>query len=197
MAPESSGRGLSTAGLTPFNITTVTRRNTLLDSPAAPSPRAIARGAALSRAPLILALTSQLGASPEIVFSFISHFERLPEWMPLMKRVHVDNRNAVSPGGVGAVRIIDSGFGKPTEETVVAFEPPCLLAYSASDASLRGMFRNHLGLLHCEPREAGGTLLSWLSYATPGKGPQRLLGPTVFKQVIQRSLTQLARSFPV
>lgn len=151
----------------------------------------------MTQAPLVLARAARLGADPTHIFAFITDFERLPEWMPLMKRVRVDNSRAETPSGVGAVRIIDSGLGKPTEETVVALEAPTLLAYSASDASLRGMLTSHLGVILCEPHPAGGTWLSWLSYARPGTGPQRFLGPAVFKQVIQRSLLQLTRRFPL
>ncbi len=175
----------------------VTARRPSSNSRQQPSERALARGSSLTQAPLVLPCAARLGADPARIFAFITDFERLPEWMPLMRRVTVDNSRAEKPSGVGAVRVIDSGIGKPTEETVVALEPPELLAYHASDASLRGMFTEHLGVLVCEPHPAGGTLLSWLTYARPGKGPARFVGPTVFKQVIQRSLEQLTRRFPV
>jgi uncharacterized protein YndB with AHSA1/START domain len=161
-----------------------------------PSPYSLARGSELTRAPLVLGRAAHLGGSPELVFAFITDFERLPEWMPLMRRCRVDDTRAVTPGGVGAVRVIDSGVGKPTEETVVAFEAPRLLAYRASDASLRGMFTDHLGVLTCEAHPQGGTWLSWLSYARVGKPPQSWLGAGVFKYVIGHSLAQLERRFP-
>jgi uncharacterized protein YndB with AHSA1/START domain len=166
-----------------------------------PSTIALERGARLSdslggRAPLVLARACRLGATPEQVFAFITDFERLPDWMPMMKRCRVDNTRAQNPGGVGAVRVIDSGFGEPTREEVRAFEPPTLLAYSASDASLRGLFRGHLGVLICEPHPVGGTWLSWLSYARSGTGPAKFLGPGVFRFVIQQSLARLAARFP-
>ncbi len=166
-----------------------------------PSPHARARGSRLSEtlvagAPLVLARACRLGASPEQLFAFIADFPRLPEWMPMMRRCQVDNTHAQVPGGVGAVRVIDSGFGAPTREEVRAYEPPELLAYSASDASLRGLFTSHLGVIVCEGRPAGGTQLSWLSYARPGLGPQKFLGPRVFQFVIQQSLARLAARFP-
>ena len=114
----------------------------------------------------------------------------------MMKRCRVDNTRAEMPGGVGAVRVIDSGFGDPTRETVLAFEPPRLLAYSASDASLRGLFTRHFGVLLSEPHPRGGTWLSWLSYARSGIGPQKYLGPGVFKLVIRQWLAHLSERFP-
>ncbi len=172
------------------------------EGPLEPSSLALQRGAKLSAelaasSPLVLGRAARLGATPEQVFEYIADFERLPEWMPMMKRCRVDNERAEAPGGVGAVRVIDSGFGEPTRETVVAFEPPLLLAYSASDASLRGLFTRHLGLLVSEPHPRGGVWLSWLSYARSGTGPQKYVGPGVFRWVIQRSLSNLSERFPV
>jgi uncharacterized protein YndB with AHSA1/START domain len=172
------------------------------EPPIEPSAPALVRGAQLSAelaggAALVLGRAARLGTEPGQLFRFIADFERLPEWMPMMRRCRVDNSQAVVPGGVGAVRIIDSGFGEPTRETVRAFEPPQMLAYSASDASLRGLFTGHLGVLVCEPHPAGGSWLSWLSYARSGAGPQKFLGPSVVKMVIQRSLASLSERFPL
>ncbi|MFT3924819.1 MAG: SRPBCC family protein [Myxococcales bacterium] len=173
-----------------------------LDGALEPSPHAQQRGRELSLtlgrgSPLVLARAARLGISPERLFEFIVDFERLPEWMPMMKACQVDNTHAREPGGVGAVRVIDSGFGKPTRETVVALERPSLLAYSADDASLRGLFSQHLGVLISEPHPLGGAWLSWLSYAKPGAGPQKFLGPGVFKLVVQQSLSRLGARFPL
>jgi hypothetical protein len=151
----------------------------------------------MTRAPLVLARAARLGGAPEPLFSFLCDFERLPVWMPLMRRCRVDNGNAERPGGVGAVRVIDSGVGAPTREVVVALEPPRLLAYSAEDASLRGMLTAHLGILTCEPHPAGGSWLSWLSYGQPGKAPQRWLASGVFRYVVESSLAQLGQRFPL
>jgi len=167
-----------------------------------PTPFALRRGQELSAlvghgSPLVLGRAARVGLPPAELFAFIVDFERLPEWMPMMKRCRVDNAQAREPGGVGAVRVIDSGIGQPTRETVMAFEPPQLLAYSADDASLRGLFTRHLGVLVCEPHPQGGSWLSWLSYAQPGSGPQKFFGPSVFKLVVQQSLSRLAQRFPV
>ncbi len=170
-----------------------------------PSPFALERASQLTRSPLTLARAAHLAASPAEVFAFITDFPRLPEWMPMIKRCTVDNSRAQTPGGVGAVRVIEAPAGKPTLETVVALEapvpadggptPPGLLAYSASDASLMGMFTGHLGLLTCEAHPAGGTWLTWLSLATPGKPPMGWVGPGMFKFMIGKSIANLERRF--
>jgi len=160
-----------------------------------PSPYAKQRAAELTRSPISLERATRLAAKPEDVFAFITDFPRLPEWMPMMKRCTVDNSRAQTPGGVGAVRVIEAPAVKPTLETVIAFEAPRLLAYSASDASLMGMFTDHLGVITCEPHPTGGTWLTWLSMAQRGKGPMGLVGPGMFKFVIGKSIANLERRF--
>ena len=110
----------------------------------------------LTPSPLQSEYTEILGASPEEVFAFISDFEALPEWMPGMNNVTVNNQQAETPGGLGAVRVITS-YGKVTQEVVRAFEPPTWLAYSATNQSLGGMYTDHLGVLICEPEETDKT----------------------------------------
>jgi hypothetical protein len=170
-------------------------------TPVEPSPFAKQRAAELTRSPLSLERATRLSASPEQVFAFITDFPRIPEWMPMIKRCTVDNSRAQTPGGVGAVRVIEAPAGKPTLETVIALEAPGgaasrgLLAYSASDASLMGMFTDHLGVLTCEPHPAGGTWLTWLSFAKAGKPPMGWVGPGMFKFMIGKSISNLERRF--
>ncbi len=160
------------------------------------SPYALDRARSWTDAPLQLSYVARLGVEPAALFAFITDFPRLPEWMPLIKRVSVDNQAAALPGQVGAVRVIEAPAGPATRETVVAFEPGKLLAYSASDASLMGMFRKHLGVLTTEAHPDGGSLFTWLSYAEPGSIPMGWFGGPVFRFVIGRSLRNLQRRFP-
>lgn len=144
--------------------------------------------------PLQFELSCELGAPPETVFALITHFERLPEWMPFMMRVKVDNSRAHTPGGVGAVRVIDGR----TRETVVAIEPPRLLAYSASDASLLGMYTHHLGVLTCEPAGPSRTTFRWLFHARPGRSAlPRFVGRHLMPFIFRRSMRNLRKRFPI
>jgi uncharacterized protein YndB with AHSA1/START domain len=183
----------------------VLKKEARMSTPVEPSPYAKQRAAELTRSPLSVEFATRLAAKPEDIFAFITDFPRLPEWMPMMKRCTVDNSRAQTPGGVGAVRVIEAPAVKPTLETVVAFEAPAsgagastpgLLAYSASDASLMGMFTDHLGVLTCEPHPTGGTWLTWLSMAKPGKPPMGWIGPGMFKFMIGKSIANLERRFP-
>jgi uncharacterized protein YndB with AHSA1/START domain len=160
-----------------------------------PGAYAMARGRELARGPLVLSFATRLAVEPADLFRFISDFPRLPEWMPLINEVTVDNREAQAPGQVGAVRVIQATMGKPTHERVVAFEPGKLLAYSASDASLMGMYRDHVGVLSAEPHPGGGTLFTWLTYCNHGTAPMRWLGPAMFRYVIRTSIKNLERHF--
>lgn len=162
-----------------------------------PSPYALERGRALAKAPLQLSYAVRLGVSPDELFAFITDFPRLPEWMPLIKRVRVDDTRSDKPGQIGAVRVIEAPVGPPTLEVVKAFEPGKLLAYSATDASLMGMVRDHLGVLTTEPHPDGGAWFTWLSFGNTGSFPMRLFGGPVFRFVLGRSIDNLERRFPV
>ncbi len=149
-----------------------------------------------ANAPLQMEFSVELKAPQEQVFAFISDFSRLPEWMPTLSRVDVDNTHAQTPGGVGAVRQIRSPGGKRTYETVKRFEPPSVLAYSASDASLMGMYTNHLGVLTCEPVGNGHTRFRWLVYATPARSAfMRVVGKQMFSWILGRSVKNLQKRF--
>ncbi len=162
-----------------------------------PSAYAQSRGAALAKGPLVHTAVTRLGIDSAALFGFITDFTRLPEWMSLIKRSEVDNSDAEVPGQVGAVRVIHAPVGKPTLEKVVAFEPGRLLAYSASDASLMGMYRDHVGVLVTEPAAEGGSLFTWLTYCNTGTVPMRWLGPPMFTYMVRTSLKNLERLFPL
>ena len=150
----------------------------------------------LTNAPLQFDIACDLNASVDEVFDVIVDFENMPSWMPLMKRVEVDNTNASNPGEVGSVRVIYPPVGKPTLETVTAFERPKLLAYSAADEALMGMFTDHTGILTCEPNQAGGTHFRWRTYAQPGRNPiMRFFGRLVFGHVFRHSFKKLKQRF--
>jgi hypothetical protein len=161
-----------------------------------PSPYALKRGRELSQSPLAHSFAVPLRVQHGELFAFITDFARLPEWMPLIDRVTVDNREAGTPGQVGAVRVIQATLGKATLERVIAFEPERLLAYSASDASLMGMYRDHVGVLVTEPADPSHSLLTWLTFCNVGTAPMRWLGPAMFRYVIGTSVKNLQRRWP-
>lgn len=153
--------------------------------------------AELTTSPRQLLVEVNLPAPPNEVFRVISDFGNLPRWMPLMVRVEVDNTNAAIPGQVGAVRVIHAAIGRPTRETVRAYEAPWLLAYSADDRSLRGMYTDHTGILICKEIDDGATRLCWATYAVDGRNPLlRVCGRLVFRYLVNQSLRNLARQFP-
>jgi hypothetical protein len=165
-------------------------------SPVEPSAYALKRGHELAQSPLAHSFVARLGIETRELFAFITDFPRLPEWMPLISRVNVDDSAASVPGQTGAVRVIQATLGKPTLERVVAFEPERMLAYSASDASLMGMYREHLGVLVTEPVGARESLLTWLTFCEAGTAPMRWLGPAMFRYVIGTSVKNLQRRWP-
>lgn len=149
------------------------------------------QGVPQTGSPLQFDVSCEIDAPPEAVFDFLTDFEQLPSWMPLMKKVTVDNTNAVTPRQVGAVRVIDSGVGRPTLETVRAWQRPVLLSYSANDASFRGMFDSHLGILTCEPLEGARTRFRWQTYAKPGIPPMSWIGKLLLGWIFRRSMWKL------
>lgn len=166
-------------------------------SQAEPSAYALKRGRELTASPLAHTFAVPLAVDHRELFAFITDFPRLPEWMPLISRATVDDSQANTPGQVGAVRVIQATLGKPTLERVVAFEPERLLAYSASDASLMGMYRDHLGVLVSEPLGQNLSQLTWLTFCEMGTAPMRWLGPAMFRYVIGTSVKNLQRRWPV
>ncbi len=153
----------------------------------------------LTTAPLQFDMSADLGAPPETVFDVIADFENMPDWMPVMNRVEVDNTNAEKPGQVGSVRVIYAPLApKPTLEPVKAFERPNVLSYGATDESLMGMYTDHTGILTCVDNGQGGTTFRWATYARPGRNPiMRFFGRLMFKFMFSRSIRNLEKRFPV
>ena len=125
--------------------------------------------ARLTERPLQARVQGRVGAPPGEIFDFITDVERLASWIPTARRSWSDDTNAQHPMQVGAVRMIDSGFGPPAEERVVHFERPRAYAYKASDATLKGMMTDHLSVIGVEPHPKGGSVLTWLSFGEPAR----------------------------
>jgi len=155
--------------------------------------------ATLTSQPLLVTVGGRVGLSQQELYDLITDFDRLGDWLPLVRRSETDNSKAATPGGVGAVRVIyAAGAPRPTLETVRALEAPSYLAYSANDASLMGMATDHLSVLTCEPHPAGGSVLVWLAYAKPSRNPiKAFLGKKVIGTVLAGGLKKLQKKHPV
>lgn len=154
-------------------------------------------GARLSDQPLQMTYTARLGASQREVFDFIADTDRLHEWIPGARKSWSDDTKAEQPQQVGSVRMIDAGIGKPTREVVKAFEAPRLLAYSATNDSLFGMFTDHLSVVTCEPHPESGTVFCWLAFGRPASNPvMRWVGKKVFQVALGGGTKKLQKRFP-
>ncbi|MEM8609813.1 MAG: SRPBCC family protein [Myxococcota bacterium] len=154
-------------------------------------------GARLSQQPLQMTYTAHLGASQAELFEYVSDTDRLNEWIPGARRTWSDDAQAELPKQVGSVRMIDAGIGKPTREIVRAYEPPRVLAYSATDDSLFGLFTDHLSVVGCEPHPLGGTVFCWLAFGRPADNPvKRWVGKRVFHMALGGGTKALKRVFP-
>ena len=157
---------------------------------------ALERGAALTPEPLQERVQARVRVTQEELFAYVTDFEKLAEWIPMASRSYSDDTHAEAPGQVGAVRVIHAtGAPKPTLETVKAFESPRLLAYSAADECLFGMFTNHLSVITAEPHPSGGSVFTWLAYGRPAKRlPMRLAGKGMFKGVLNAGTKKLVKN---
>lgn len=154
-------------------------------------------GARLTDSPLQTTKQARVAAPPNVVWNFITDFSRLDEWIPLATRSRSDDTNAEEPGGVGAVRVIHAaGAPKPTLETVIAKEAPRMLAYSAADENLFGMFTKHLSVLTVEPHPSGDTVFTWLAYGVqPRNRLVRIAGSQLFDKVLASGTKKLVKKY--
>ena len=152
----------------------------------------------LTAQPLQLRVVGRVGLAPDALFDRITDIDALASWLPTAKRTHSDDSNAEAPQEVGAVRIIDSGFGPQAEERVVYFERPRAYAYRASDRSLRGLASDHLSVIGVEAHPNGGSVLVWLSFAKPPRSRLvALAGEKVFGYVLRGGVRNLEKRYPV
>ncbi len=139
--------------------------------------------------------TAYFKAAPQEVFSYISDFEKIREWMPGLTRTWTDNAAAETPGGAGAVRCIRALGGKMTYETVRYMDAPDFFLYSASDESLGGMYTEHLGAQICLP-EGEGTRFIWRSYARPSSNiVMKWVAKITFLYFVGQSIINLEKRF--
>lgn len=147
-------------------------------------------------APIQFEAETELNARPEAVFAIISDHQRLPTWIPGLRRVDVDESNAMSPGGIGTRRTLYPMVGPSGVEVIVDFDPPRRLVYCASDESLRGLLTRHRAEISCEP-SVSGTRIRWLVRGIPSRTWwRRVLAGAVFRHAQRSGLANLRRRFP-
>ena len=155
-------------------------------------------GASLTTQPLILTTSGRIGLPPEELYRVVTDFDRLADWLPMVRRSHTDNANAQTPGGVGSVRVIYAmGAPRPTLETVRALEAPSYLAYSANDEAFMGMATDHLSVITVAPHPEGGSVMVWLAYAKLSSNPLLgFLGKKIIGFVVEGGLRNLQKKYP-
>jgi uncharacterized protein YndB with AHSA1/START domain len=112
-------------------------------------------------APLRADVLVRVDGSREEVFNLINNFERMPEWMPGLHAVAVDNSMAASPNGEGCVRTCSFPFGDVSEK-IVYNDGWRRLAYSMTDDNTLG-YSNHLAVVTVF-EDGDVTLVSWQYY---------------------------------
>ena len=115
-----------------------------------------------TQAPLRAERTVSLNASPDKVWALISDHEKLPTYLSFVQKVTVDNANATTANGVGAVRTCSIGDIALIEDIRLS-EANRALAYSVQDGNPMGM-TGHLGVALLAANETGGTTVRWQAY---------------------------------
>ena len=139
--------------------------------------------------------TVELGADVAVLFAFVTDHAQLPRWAPGLRRVDVDV-SAAQPDGVGTLRTLHSWMGPPGVERIVACTPPHHLAYTATDASLRGICHGHRAELTLTP-VPGGTQLRWVVRLQPPRTWwQRAAARLMFQAAPRMCLNRLQALFP-
>ena len=144
--------------------------------------------------PVLAEATCELGAEPSEVFALIGDHASLPQWIPGLRRVDVDESRALSPRGVGTRRTLRMLLAPPGVEVITAFEPPVRLVYSATDESLRGLCTRHSAELSCAACGTG-TRLRWTVRAQPSPSWwRRIVAHFMFSLVVPSRVAEPAQA---
>jgi len=110
---------------------------------------------------LQLEVVMSINARPTLLHEYISNDDNLPKRGSGVFNCKHDNTNALSPGGVGAIRIVNEGLFETSEKIVYNTFP--MYCYSLCH-DLFG-YANHLCAWICVAKEDGTTLLVVRTYA--------------------------------
>ena len=115
-----------------------------------------------TKAPLRAEQSISVNASPEMVWALVSDHQKVPMYLPMIEKVTVDNSNASTENGVGAIKHCSIG-DMTWQEEILLWNPDLALAYGMPDGNPMGM-SGHLGLVLLAANETGGTTLCWQFY---------------------------------
>jgi len=115
-----------------------------------------------TKAPLRAEQSMSVNASPEMVWALVSDHQKVPMYLPMIEKVTVDNSNASTENGVGAIKHCSIG-DMTWQEEILLWNPDLALAYGLPDGNPMGM-SGHLGLVLLAANETGGTTLCWQFY---------------------------------
>lgn len=149
-----------------------------------------------TRAPLRAIKQAHFKASPNAVFSKISHHAKLYEWVPMLDHdIKVDHSQAENPGtsGVGTRRICVFD-GDTLVERIMAWRPNQGYAYSVVEGS--DLAIDHLGVMTVESDGEGGTIMTWRQYFNPAPGSIKAkMMPYMINHVMNGALENLSSEF--
>lgn len=124
-----------------------------------------AEAADFTAAPQVMVHVIEIPASAQTVWAYVADSEKLPEYVPGVVAVRVDQGDASSPGP-GTVRYVQmaqpDGSTIELVEDIVAFEPERTFGYSVREGNPMGL-REHLGFIKLHERD-GTTTLTWAQH---------------------------------
>lgn len=139
-------------------------------------------------------ISARSGAPVERVWELLADARGWPAWTPF-EAAELEREGTPLPDGVGAIRRLTLGK-RVTRECVVAFEPPCWLAYQLLSGLPLRSYRADVTLRGA----ADGTEITWVSEfepLVPGTGwlVKRRLEPFV-AEVAERLARRAESSVP-
>ena len=128
----------------------------------------------------------RIKATPEKLWETIGDHESIPEWVPMVKHVRVNNSKA-DDAGVGCERVCTFGGSELTEK-VVYQEDGRIMAYSAAD---NRMASNHLGVIEII-QEGEYSVVNWYQYFDP-RGMKGFMMKNMMGGTLKKALKNLEK----
>lgn len=149
---------------------------------------------AATAAPLRMEGVFTFQATPEEVWPHITDPNAIAKWFLMITHGRVDHSRSQSreAWGEGSVRHCHTMGMGTLHETIRAYRPPHLIAYSAKAWSMP--IKDHLGVMTLE-RVSGGTKLTWRQYFNYKGLIMRHFFPAMMIGMMNRGAHQLTRRF--